>query len=95
MLKTRYYYAVLAVTAVCCAVILCTNTYAKQKDDSINFLLKTNGECLALYDEGKLIEQYDTVLVSSLPPADRQALKKGIKITSFEQLYSLIEDFDG
>lgn len=48
----------------------------------------------ALFEGKKLIEEYPECDVSSLPLADQTALKKGIKVKSYDELFSLLEDFD-
>lgn len=60
------------------------------------FLMKTYGDIIGIYHYGdenpfKLLN----ITVASLPEKDITALNEGIKLYSKEELYSLIEDFDG
>ncbi len=70
------------------------NTNSTASSTSLGFTLAAYGNNIALFDDGEIIEVYEDILLSALPPADRTALNSGIEITSFEQLSSLLEDFE-
>lgn len=55
--------------------------------------VRESGGKIGIYtEEGYLIRLLD-VSVESLPSADREALKKGIRVESWKELLSLIEDY--
>ena len=58
------------------------------------FILGSHGGFIALWKDGEP-EPIRTFpySVSSLPPADRQALERGIRIESREELLHLLEDY--
>ncbi len=69
----------------------------------VNAANKVSNELILIYKDGyvtlmrgdETITVYDNIVVDVLPPADRKALTEGIIIESEEQLYSIIEDYDG
>ncbi len=71
------------------------NTNSSSNPQNLGFVLAAYGNNAALYDGNEIIEVYDSILISALPPADRTLLEQGIEISSFEQLTTLLEDFDG
>lgn len=103
-MKTRL---IVLLSCVVITVITCTALFSvkaepskepnitSSRQETVNFTLAVWGNNAALFDGGQVIEIYDDIIVSSLPPADQTALEQGITITSFDQLESLLEDFDG
>lgn len=103
-MKTRL---IVLLSCVVITVITCTALFSvkaergkepndtPRQEEAVNFTLAVWGNNAALFDGGQVIEIYDDIIVSSLPPADQTALEQGITITSFDQLESLLEDFDG
>lgn len=58
------------------------------------FLLGTYKGYIALWtDENKQPAKVFPYAVSSLPAADQKRLEKGIKISSAEELYELLQDY--
>ena len=52
------------------------------------------GGKIGIYDaKSEVLIDIIDVLVTTLPPADRMALKKGIEIYAFSELAQIIEDF--
>ncbi len=59
------------------------------------FTVRESGGKIGVYtQEGYLIRLLD-VSVDSLPPADREALRNGIRAESWKELLSLMEDYGG
>ena len=91
----------LAVAVIICAVVLTphptesTAAVSSAPAEKLHFTLSLYGGHPALFDRDDLLEVYDDIPVNSLPPADRTSLEDGIEINSFEELYTLLEDFDG
>ena len=56
------------------------------------FLRESNGVIGVYTTDGTLLHLLD-VSVNTLPSADREALKKGIKVSSWRELISLIQDY--
>lgn len=92
-----------AITVILCAALFSVSAAPvvpegtgnnTSSDTALHFTLAAWGNNIALYDDGEIIEVYEDILLSALPPADRTALNEGIEITSFEQLSSLLEDFE-
>ena len=57
--------------------------------------LKSYQNTVALYEGDTVKEIFSDVVLNALPIKDRNSLNSGILIESEEQLYSLLEDFDG
>ena len=94
------YFSVAATVIICTLILSIGATGVKkapapEKEEKLDFTLSLYENRPALFDGNSLLEVYDDIAVSSLPPADQTALKDGIKIDSFAQLYTLLEDFDG
>ncbi len=69
----------------------------------VNAVGKNNNQLVLIAKDGYVklmrgkdtVTVYDNIILDVLPPADVNALKDGIIIESEEQLYSIIEDYDG
>ncbi len=79
--------------------IAAINSYADNREkefiESQPYVLKIYNNNVAVYKNDKIIEIFDTVNYSALPEYDRNQLKKGMSFDSIEEIYSVIEDFDG
>ncbi len=73
--------------------------YADRKTARITentpYVLTVKDECVVIMKNDKILERLDAVNYSALPEYDRNQLKKGIIFQSEDELYSVIEDFDG
>lgn len=58
------------------------------------YTLKTYGDFLALYNGEKLEEIYEEIVISSLPPLDREKFLNGVTVTDIEKLDEILEDFE-
>ncbi len=99
----RKIYTIFALICLCAIFLTLTNYYkdysnnysTKQPDITMEtYVLKSNGESVNLYFGDSIIKTYQ-IPVSTLPETDRDNLKTGIVINSYEDALSLIEDFDG
>ena len=69
----------------------------------VNAVNKVNNPLVLIAENGvvelkkgnKTITVYDNIMLDVLPPSDREKLVHGIIIENEEQLYSIIEDYDG
>lgn len=80
-------------------IIVTLNVYVDRRVEKIEaaqpLILKQEENHLAVYRADKQIEKFLSVDFSALPEFDRNALKNGIIFDNMEQVYSVIEDFDG
>lgn len=80
-------------------IILVMNSYKsnflKRKQDNNILTLKEYEGCVAVYSGDRLLEVFRSVNYTSLPEYDKNKLNKGINFNSIEEVYSVIEDFDG
>ena len=92
----------IATSAVFSVKISNINTLPKNFDSSSDsepkqakFVLKYTDGTLSLFEGGKIVETFSEVNFSTLPPSDRENLSLGIEFESLDEVYLLIEDFDG
>lgn len=73
--------------------------YADRKTASLTentpYVLTVKDNCVVITRNDKILERLETINYGALPEYDRNQLKKGITFQSEEELYSVIEDFDG
>ena len=74
------------------AGLLFTNAAVKNEE---KLVLSVKDGYVVLKKGNSIITVYDDIVVDVLPDSDKEALKKGIPIESEDQLYSIIEDYDG
>ncbi len=58
-------------------------------------VLKINDGLVSLFKGEKILETFSEINFTTLPPADRDMLEEGIELSSIDDAYRLIEDFDG
>lgn len=97
-MKTRL---VVLFTAVILSIVSISalGIYADRKTarstENMPYVLTVKDECVVIMKNGKILERLDTVNYGALPEYDRNQLKEGIIFQSEDELYSVIEDFDG
>ena len=64
-------------------------------DESARLVLRYSDGSVSLFEGERIIETFGEVNISLLPYDDRQELCDGIEISSIDDAYRLIEDFDG
>jgi len=84
---------VLLFTAVSLLLLL-VFFYAMERKTG-NFLLKTGENGLVLYQNDKIIMEYEGVTVNDLPLRDIKELQKGIRVESIEEAERTVENYDG
>ncbi len=67
---------------------------SNQKTQSSIYTLKEIDGSIALFHGDKKLKTYSQIVLDVLPEYDQNLLKKGIKITSTDQLNSIIEDYE-
>lgn len=94
-MKRKLLILAIAITITLTVIIACLLIInAISKGEKPLVLIAEDGR--VLLKRGKeTITVYDNIIIDVLPPADREALIKGIIIENEEQLYSIIEDYDG
>ena len=65
------------------------------KESQTKFVLKYSDGTVTLFDGDNIIETFSEVNFSTLPPSDREILCEGIEFDRIDEVYQLIEDFDG
>ena len=81
--------------SVIAGIEITKNNILKQQDNNAPYVLKVKEDCVALYKNGKELEEFSTVNYHALPEYDRNRLKKGIEFESLTAVYETIEDYDG
>ena len=59
------------------------------------YVLRYEDGQVSLFENGELTESFENINYDVLPFVDRDSLKKGIKTSSYEEILSIVEDFDG
>ena len=81
------------------SAILAINSYAAERVEAIKstapFVLKQYENCVAVYQCDELVRVFETVNYSALPEYDKNSLRKGMTFSTLNEIYSVIEDFDG
>ncbi len=62
--------------------------------DSKEYVLKSHGDFLALYYDDKIMEVYEDIVISALPPIDREKFLSGIIVEDITKLEDFLEDFE-
>ena len=68
---------------------------SSEKMKSARFVLKYSDGVLSLFEGDSVIETFSEVNFSTLPPIDRESLTDGIEFDYLDDVYRIIEDFDG
>lgn len=90
--------SVLAISlSISVAVLIISLSFAvkAKKSEPTKWVLHSYGNNVALYNGEKIIEVYGTIMLDTLPEADRNQLNNGIAFLTREEAMSAIEDFDG
>lgn len=88
--------AVIALTAVACALLILSGMYAEKSNaEGEKYLLKAHENTVALFKENKIIKVYDEIVLSTLPESDIYTLKNGIVYEKIEDADLAAEDYDG
>lgn len=83
---------------VCIFVLLLVLLIIDNKDEigqNKKYILKSQGENVVLFLDGKSVAIYDGINSENLPIKDKLALKEGIEFDNIDDAISTIEDYDG
>ncbi len=87
------------IVALSIALVVTINSFTakikQQAEASLPFVLKEYQGSVAVYKGDKVLEIFRTVNYNSLPEYDRNQLKDGMVFQNMNEIYSVIEDFDG
>ncbi len=81
-------------TAITAAVLIPTGTKEQAEPETEYILRYENGQ-VSLFENGELSESFEGISFDELPYVDRQDLKEGIRKSTYEEILSIVEDFDG
>ena len=76
------------------SVIILGGTKEKPKTETEYILRYENGQVF-LFKDGEIYENFEGISFNDLPFVDQENLKAGIKMNSYQDVLSLVEDFDG
>lgn len=77
------------------AMLLIMIAYRNKTPDVTTYTLKNYNGTVVLYKNEEIIDEYEGIVVSNLPYADRRRLERGITVQSPDEVQSIIEDYDG
>lgn len=66
-----------------------------KKTNSPVYVLKSYKNTVALYQNDKLIEVYENIVLNTLPQKDIQSFNNGITFNTEKQAETYLEDYDG
>lgn len=76
--------------------LIIVGLYCKSKNIENQYLIKSYKNTVALYKNGEIIETYDgSIVLNSLPESDIKKFNNGIEIENYEDVYKMLEDYDG
>lgn len=88
--------AVIALTAVACALLVLSGIYAEKSNaESDKYFLRAHENTVALFKENEIIKVYDGIILNTLPESDIYTLKNGIEYENIEDADLAAEDYDG
>ncbi len=95
-------YILFALISICAVFLTVTNYLRGQAPDNqssspreSNYVLIAESNGVNLYFGDVLIKTYEGIVPEVLPPTDRDNLKSGIVLKNYDEVLSIIEDFDG
>ena len=80
--------------AISAAIIICADKKEEAPPMTEYILRYENGQ-VSLFENGEQSESFEGISFDELPFVDRQNLMAGIRKNSYEEILSLVEDFDG
>ncbi len=97
-MKIKLFISICVITVTIIA-IASINSYAEGKTNKIKalapYVLKSKDNHIAVYKLDELVREFEEINVNALPEYDRNTLKKGLTFDTIEEIYEVIEDFDG
>lgn len=89
----KVFFPIIAFSAVLILIIYFINDHQKV-DDSVDYILKSHKNTVALYKNGELIKTYDDIVLNTLPTKDILSFNNGISVTTPSQAEKFLEDFE-
>lgn len=72
-----------------------TDPAPSSNSPAVKFVLKYADGAISLFEGDAVIATFSEVNYSTLPYIDQQSLTDGIEFDNIDDVYTLIEDFDG
>ena len=86
------------VISVSIAIVIITGGIAvrsTQTNDDGQWIIRSYGNNVALYNGEQVIEVYGAISLDTLPDSDKKLLDNGIVFPTREEAVSALEDYDG
>lgn len=98
-MSKRMTFSMFAIILTVCIIFIFATSKAQIKEISdignYPYLLKAYGNNAALYKDGSILKIYDEIYLDMLPDGDRKRLEDGITAKSMEEIFDIIQDYDG
>ena len=91
----KYVLSILMIATALCGAILIFGEKEIQSPKPNEYVLRYQDGAVSLFENGDLKETFHHINYDVLPFADRESLKTGIIKSSYDEILSLVEDFDG
>ena len=91
----KYILSILMIAIAMLSAILIFGDEKKEPPKTNEYVLRYEKGVVSLFENGELKESFDHINYDVLPFADRENLKTGIIKSSYDEILSLVEDFDG
>ena len=96
-------YILFSLIVICALFITITNFYKSQYDNKTvsppsqrsKYVLIEQNNSVNLYYGDVFVKTYEEITVDALPPTDRDNIRSGIVLENYDDVLSIIEDFDG
>ncbi len=86
----------ISLTVAIVSIIIAFGMAAKCKtEEPEKWVLKSYGNSVALFNGKQIVEVYSSIVLDTLPDADKKQLDSGIAFMTKEEALSAIEDYDG
>lgn len=82
------------ITVEVVAIIVALGIVAQSQNNN-DWVLKSYNNTVALYNNDKITEIFEEIVLDTLPDADIRQLENGIVFTTRDEAIRAIEDFDG
>ena len=87
--------SVLMLSIAISATVLIFGGAEEQVAPTDEYILRYENGRVSLFENGQFSESFEGINFDELPFVDRESLKAGIKMSSYEEILSMVEDFDG
>ena len=96
-------YILFSLIGLCAIFMTITNFFNSQANNKTlaippeqnHYLLIEENDAVNLYYGDVLVKTYKDIIVDALPITDRDNIKSGIILKNYDDVLSIIEDFDG